>query len=84
MPTFLLPILQVALPVLIPAIVGAAKPLLGKVPSVFHPVLAAVLGVASTFLTGASFGDGALAGLAGVGVREVVDQLKKYVGTPAA
>lgn len=77
----LVALLPTLIPVLVPVLVGAAKPLLSKVPKVFTPLVAAALGVASTFLTGAPFGAGALAGLAGVGVREVVDQLRKAVTT---
>jgi hypothetical protein len=77
---------QIGLPliaVLVPIAVAAFKKLLPSVPSWALPLLAPVLGAAGDLLLGLLAGVpsngavGALAGLAGVGVREVVDQAKK-------
>lgn len=67
----------------VPVIVAAFKKLLPKVPTFLLPLLAPLLGAAGDFLLSLLAGvpatgwKGALAGLAGVGVREIVDQTKK-------
>lgn len=75
--SFLSSLLPVLIPALVPAAVAQIKVFVPKIPKVVYPILAAGLGVGSTLLTGVDWGAGALAGLAGVGVREVVDQTKK-------
>lgn len=72
---------------LVPVIVAAFKTLLPKVPTFLLPLLAPILGAAGDLLLGLLAGvpatgwKGALAGLAGVGVREIVDQTKKALPT---
>lgn len=75
--SFLTVLLGSMLPVVVPAVIGITKGLVPKVPKVLYPLAAAGLGVASTVLTGLDYGQSALLGLAGVGVREVVDQTRK-------
>jgi hypothetical protein len=81
---------QIGLPliaVLVPIIIAAFKNLLPKVPSWALPLLAPILGAAGDAVLALLAGvpvtgwQGALAGLAGVGVREVVDQAKKAIPT---
>jgi hypothetical protein len=74
-----LPLIAVA----VPLAVAALKKLLPSVPSWALPLLAPILGAAGDAVLALLAGvpvtgwQGALAGLAGVGVREVVDQAKK-------
>lgn len=79
---------QVGLPLIalvVPVIVAAFKKMLPKVPSWALPLLAPILGAAGDAILAVLAGvpmtgwQGALAGLAGVGVREVVDQTKKAI-----
>lgn len=79
---------QIGLPliaVLVPLVVGGFKKLLPNVPTVLLPILAALLGpvfeLGISYVTMAEFTGvaGALMGLAGVGLREVKDQVVKSV-----
>lgn len=71
------------IPVLVPLMVAAWKRWLVEVPKVWYPVMALALGagidVANLYLTGDSLGAqwGAVLGAAGIGVRELFDQLRK-------
>lgn len=77
---------QIGLPliaVVVPLAIGAFKKLIPSIPTMFLPIIAPVLGalldlglayLASIPATGLA---GALAGLAGVGVREIKDQATK-------
>lgn len=66
-----------------PLLVGLAKQLTSKLPSWSLPVLSTVLGAVMSALAGGDVATGAAAGLAGVGVRELVDQAKKSVAKSA-
>jgi hypothetical protein len=74
--------------VIVPLIVAAFKKVVPDIPSFLLPVIAPVLGAGGglllAWLASVPGGGwkGAAAGLAGVGVRELVDQLKKAL--PAA
>jgi hypothetical protein len=73
--------------VLVPIVVAAVKKMLPKVPSWALPLLAPIIGAAGDAILAVLAGipmtgwQGALAGLAGVGVREIVDQTKKALPT---
>jgi hypothetical protein len=84
---------QIGLPIvalLVPLVVQLLKTkVMPSIPVWLIPILALVLGplgefavakLTATTMTGWS---GALAGLAGVGVREIVDQLRKALAPPA-
>ena len=70
-------------PMLVPLVLAAAKKGIGALPSwlipILAPILGAVLDVVNAQLTGFSGGGmlGAILGAAGVGLREIIDQLKK-------
>jgi hypothetical protein len=81
---------QIGLPliaVVVPIIIAAFKGLLPRIPTWALPLLAPVLGAGGDVAIGLLAGvdssglAGALAGLAGVGVREVVDQARKALPT---
>lgn len=73
------------IPVVVPLLIAAIKKLIPKIPGWMLPVLAPILGaavdIASFYATGVSLGPvwGAALGSAGVGLREVIDQLKQRV-----
>ncbi len=73
------------IPVVVPLLIAGIKKVLPKIPGWMLPVLAPLLGaavdIASFYATGQSLGPvwGAALGSAGVGLREVVDQLKQRV-----
>lgn len=73
-------------PVIVPILVWAAKKVISNIPSVLLPIIATALGVAVTqvgaVIAGGHYGliAGALLGLGGVGLREVLDQVKKTIG----
>jgi hypothetical protein len=73
---------------LVPILVILAKKIIPDKYAVFYPLIATALGPvldwASTYLTSqaASPGRGVLLGMAGVAVREIVDQVKKAVNPP--
>ncbi len=75
-------IVSLATPVIVPLIIAGVKKILPSIPTWLLPVITPFLGasvdVINHFATGASTNLvlSALLGLAGVGVREVVDQLK--------
>lgn len=62
-----------------PLLVGFVKKVTDKLPKWALPVLSACLGAALSAVSGGDLASGAAAGLAGVGVREVVDQTKKSI-----
>lgn len=78
-------------PILVPVFIGGLKLLLGqfgaKIPKVWVPVIAPILGALVDLLITHTWGAGtlmaAIAGAAGVGLREIVDQVRK-LGDPAA
>lgn len=80
---------QIGLPliaIVVPLIVALFRKIMPKIPSWLLPVIALALGPLADFivakLTGVSAGTGimaALAGLAGVGVREVFNQIGKAI-----
>jgi hypothetical protein len=71
------------IPIFTPLIIQAVKMFVPKIPTLWLPVMAPFLGalldVISHYSTGSniSIGTAAALGLAGVGVREVVDQIQK-------
>lgn len=75
-------IVSLATPVIVPLIIAGVKKILPSIPTWLIPVMTPFLGasvdVLNHFATGSSTNLllSALLGLAGVGVREVVDQLK--------
>ena len=75
--------IELLTPVLVPFIVWITRSAIPKIPSMMLPILASVLGVVVTQIgalaTGGHYGviGGALLGLAGVGVREVLNQVIK-------
>ncbi len=78
---------QLLIPVLVPVLIAGVKWLLPKIPAVALPILAPVLGAALDIVlhyagaTGSNGLLGAVLGAAGVGLREVVDQVKKLQPT---
>lgn len=69
------------IPVVVPMVIALVKVFLPKLPKVYLPILAPLLGALIDFLAGGDFGAGtilgAVAGSAGVGLREILDQAKK-------
>ena len=70
-------------PMLVPLVLAGAKKAIASLPSwlipILAPILGAVLDVLNAQLTGFSGGGmlGAILGAAGVGLREIIDQIKK-------
>jgi hypothetical protein len=81
-------LLKALIPVVTPLLIAAVRFGLPKVPSKFYPLLAAVIGVVLDLLASVSVGTtasplvGFALGLAGVGLREVKDQLAKPAPKP--
>ena len=79
-------LITAATPFVIPFVVWAFKAGIGKLPSFSLPILATLLGIASTYVNQVIAGGhfdligGAALGLLAVGIREVIDQGKKVVG----
>lgn len=77
--------LVVLIPAVVPLLVAAAKKLIVKLPTWVMPILAAALGEAINWVSGLLGGPsvgavaGVLLGAAGVGVREVLDQVKTRI-----
>jgi hypothetical protein len=73
--------LQWLIPILVPALIAVLKTLTPQLPKHWLPILAPVLGalldLASTQSLGAGTAWGAALGSAGVGLREILDQIKK-------
>ena len=67
------------LALLSPLLVAGIKSVTDKLPKWSLPILSAALGAALSALSGGDLATGMAAGLAGVGVREAVDQAKKAV-----
>jgi hypothetical protein len=78
-------LIQMLTPVLVPVLIALEAKFTAKIPSWLKPILATVLGslidLANHYITGATFSPatGAALGAAGVGLREVVDQLKQML-----
>lgn len=75
-----LSLLQSLLPVLVPVALALIKALLPKLPKMWIPILAPLLGALAEILCAgisANIAVSAALGSAGVGVREIVDQLRK-------
>lgn len=76
-------------PVIVPILVYFAKKAISNIPSALLPILATGLGIAvsqvGAMMTGGKYGliGGALLGLGGVGLREILDQAKKAVVGPS-
>ncbi len=74
---------ELIIPVLVPVVIAAIKWLLPKVPAVALPIVAPVLGAGLEIVlhfAGLADGNsvtGLILGAAGVGLREVLDQVKK-------
>ena len=76
---------QLLIPIVVPLVLAGLKRLAPSLPSWLLPVLAPFLGALSAGLSGVTdVGTGAVLGAAGVGLREVVDQSRKAITTPAA
>ena len=74
---------QLLIPIVVPLLIAGIKKLAPKMPSWALPILAPVLGALSAGLSGvADPTTGAVLGSAGVGAREIVDQVRKASGTP--
>ena len=75
--------LQAILPILVPALIMIIKTMIPKLPKVWLPSLAPVLGAGIEFCATGVFGAntvvGAVLGSAGVGLREILDQVKKQM-----
>lgn len=75
--------LRLLIPVAVPMVISLAKLLIPRLPRASLPVIAIVLGAAAEFAVSGIIGTntawGAALGAAGVGLREVVDQIKKTV-----
>ncbi len=65
----------------VPIVIAVAKIFVPSIPKVWLPIAAPILGAAADFLVTGTFGQGtilgALAGSAGVGLREICDQIKQ-------
>jgi hypothetical protein len=68
---------QLGIPILVPLVIALLKWLMPKIPPVFIPVLAALLGALADYCMTGSGKYGAYLGAAGVGLREIVDQIRK-------
>ncbi len=77
---------SLVIPAVVPVVIAGVKWALPKVPSVWLPVLAPVLGAGLEVVlhyAGLTSGNGlvgAMLGSAGVGLREVIDQVRKLQG----
>jgi hypothetical protein len=80
---------QLLIPVLVPVIIAGVKWALPKIPPIALPILAPVLGAGLDIVlhyagvTSSNGVLGAVLGAAGVGLREVVDQVKKLQNAQA-
>lgn len=78
-------LVPVLIPVLVPVVIALLKWAVGRMPKWLLPILAPLLGaaadIASSYATGTALGPvwAAALGLAGVGLREIVDQARKAV-----
>lgn len=77
---------ELIIPLVVPIIIAALKALWPAIPKVWLPIVAPILGALAEillYLAGMGGGDpamGALLGQAGVGLREIYDQIKKTIG----
>lgn len=82
-------LLLTLIPLVVPLVVATAKTLIGKLPTWSLPILATGLGALLNWVLGLAHQpnttllNGALLGAAGVGVRELYDQIKGTVTTQA-
>lgn len=82
-------LLLVIIPVAVPFIVALGKFFIPKLPSWSLPILAPALGALIDYITAKTTGGtfspvtSALLGSAGVGIREILDQIKKATATPS-
>lgn len=68
------------IPVLVPMVIAGVKKVQPSIPKVLIPLLAPVLGVVASLATDhLSYAQGAFLGALGIAVREVVDQVKKFL-----
>jgi hypothetical protein len=80
---------QLLIPLITPILIMVAKVVAPKLPKTLLPILAPILGAGLDILmhfAGLGSGGpllGAILGAAGVGVREILDQLRKQQATPA-
>ena len=78
---------QILIPVLVPLLIAGGKFLIPRIPSWLLPIVAPILGGAVDAIAAYASGGtanpvlGAALGSAGVGLREIVDQMKKTVGS---
>jgi hypothetical protein len=76
-------LITILTPVVVPLLVAGVKQLSDRVPKLALPVLAIILGAVADTVNyyatggGVGIGWGAILGAAGVGLREVVDQVKQ-------
>lgn len=75
------------IPIIVPIVIAVAKMFIPKLPGWTLPILAPLLGAIADYLMTGTFGQGtimgAIAGSAGVGLREIADQVQKANATPA-
>ena len=82
-PAMIALIVKAAIPIISPIVVAVVKHFFPGVPGVTLPVLATGVGAATDAVSGVATGteispvEGSVLGLAGVGVREVFDQVKQ-------
>ncbi len=79
--------LQTLIPVLVPVLLAVGKLFVPKIPRLWLPILAPILGAAIELLTSGALTTNtawaAVLGSAGVGLREIVDQMRKAIAPPA-
>lgn len=75
------------IPIAVPLVLGIAKSFVPKIPGWMLPVLAPLMGAAADYFASGTFGQGTamgvIAGSAGVGVRELADQIMKRLKEPS-
>lgn len=75
-------IITIVTPIAVPLLIAGVKYIAPKIPTWLLPILAPILGAVLTIITNYTAGAtgnvlvAAVLGLAGVGVREIIDQLK--------
>lgn len=73
----------VLIPILVPIVIAILKTLAPKIPKSWLPIIAPILGALVEIFTSGTIGIGtvwgAALGSAGVGIREIVDQMRKPV-----
>jgi hypothetical protein len=85
----LVPYILTAIPVIVPLLIAWLKLLAPKIPSHYLPIVAPLLGALAAYISSKALGSninplvGAALGSTGVGLREIVDQLKQRMAAPA-